>query len=123
LASGGDSMGGIQCLNLQGENRRSGLNWLRLAMTLFKVLFCESDFLRGENLWSVIMTMMALVHYSLLGGIVFGVDGFLVLFWWCLVRCYKEMFRIFFMHFFFIFWLCVSVLPLGYYVVAEFRCN
>lgn len=81
-------MGGIQCLNLQGENPRSGLNWLRLAMTLFKVLFCESDFLRGENLWSVIMTMMALVYYSLLGGIVLGVDGFLVLFWWCLVRCF-----------------------------------
>ena len=34
---------------------------------------------------------MAFVHCSLLGGIAFGVDVFLMLFWWCLVRCYKEL--------------------------------
>jgi hypothetical protein len=41
FASGGDSTGGIQCLNLQDENPRSGFNWLCLVMTLLAVLFCE----------------------------------------------------------------------------------
>jgi hypothetical protein len=39
LASGGDSSGEVQSPTLPGENPRSGLNWLYLAMTLLKVLF------------------------------------------------------------------------------------
>jgi hypothetical protein len=34
--------------------------------------------------------MTTLVHYSILGGIVFGEDGFLALSRWCMVFCYKE---------------------------------
>ena len=41
LASGGDITGEVQSLALQGENPRSGINWLCLAMTLLKALFCE----------------------------------------------------------------------------------
>jgi hypothetical protein len=37
--SGGDSTGEVQSLDFQGENPRSGLNWLYLAMTLLKALF------------------------------------------------------------------------------------
>jgi hypothetical protein len=39
-ASGGDSTGEVQSPTLQDENLRSGLNWLCLAMTLLKALFC-----------------------------------------------------------------------------------
>lgn len=49
-----------------------------------------ADFLQGENLWSLIRAMTALEHCSLLGGIAFGVFGFLVLFWWCFVRFFKN---------------------------------
>ena len=38
MASGGDSTGEVQGPNFQGENLRSGLNWLCLAMTLLKAL-------------------------------------------------------------------------------------
>jgi hypothetical protein len=38
---GVDSTCEIQCLDLQGENPRSDLNWLCLAMILLKALFCE----------------------------------------------------------------------------------
>jgi hypothetical protein len=38
----------------------------------------------------MIRAIMALMHCFLLGGVVFGEDGFLVLSWWCLVRCYKQ---------------------------------
>jgi hypothetical protein len=31
----------------------------------------------------IIRAMVALVHYSLSGGIAFGEDGFLVMSWWC----------------------------------------
>jgi hypothetical protein len=40
-ASGGDSIGEVQSLTLQGENPRSNLNWLCLTMVLLKILFCE----------------------------------------------------------------------------------
>jgi hypothetical protein len=40
-ASGGDSIGEVQSFIFQGENPRSGLNWLCLAMSLLKALFCE----------------------------------------------------------------------------------
>jgi hypothetical protein len=61
-------------------------------MTLLKALFCKRGLSPslGENLWSMIRAMMALVHCYLLEGIAFGEDGFLVLSWWCLVRCYKK---------------------------------
>jgi hypothetical protein len=38
---GDDNIGEIQCLNLQGKNPRSGLNWLCMEMALLKILFCE----------------------------------------------------------------------------------
>jgi hypothetical protein len=40
----------------------------------------SADFLWGENLWSLIRAMTTFVHSPVLGGIAFGVDGFLVLF-------------------------------------------
>jgi hypothetical protein len=64
MVSGGDSIGEVQGPTLQGENPRSGLNWLCLAIALLKALFCERTFL-------------------LLGGVVFGDIGLLVLSWWC----------------------------------------
>jgi hypothetical protein len=44
----------------------------------------------GENLWSMISAVTTLVQCSLLGAVTFEDDGFLVLSWWCLVRCYKK---------------------------------
>jgi hypothetical protein len=41
MKSGGDGTGEVQGLILQGENPRSGLNWLCLAIALLKALFCE----------------------------------------------------------------------------------
>jgi hypothetical protein len=35
--------------------------------------------------------MMVLVHCFLRGGIIFEVDGFLVLTWWCLVRGFEKL--------------------------------
>jgi hypothetical protein len=40
-ASRGGSIGEVQSSTLQGENPRSGLNWLCQAMALLKALFCE----------------------------------------------------------------------------------
>jgi hypothetical protein len=51
----------------------------------------SEDFLQGENPWSLIRAMMVLVHCFLRGGIIFGVDGFLVLTWWCLVRGFEKL--------------------------------
>jgi hypothetical protein len=39
---------------------------------------------------------MTCVHYSLLGSIACGIDGFRVLFWWFLVCCYKKLVFFFF---------------------------
>jgi hypothetical protein len=50
----------------------------------------SADFLRGENLWSLIRTMTVLVHCFLVGDVTFGGDIFLVLSLWWLVRCYKK---------------------------------
>jgi hypothetical protein len=41
MESGGESTGEVQGPTLEGENLRSGLNWLCLAMVLLKVLFYE----------------------------------------------------------------------------------
>jgi hypothetical protein len=41
MVSGGDSTGEVQGPTLQGENPRSDLNWLCLAIVLLKTLFCE----------------------------------------------------------------------------------
>jgi hypothetical protein len=46
-ASGGDSTGKVQSPTLQGENPRPGLNWLCLAITLLKALFCERGLSSG----------------------------------------------------------------------------
>jgi hypothetical protein len=51
---GGDITGEVQSPTLHGENSRSSLNWLCLAMTLLKALFVSEDFLQGENLRSMI---------------------------------------------------------------------
>jgi hypothetical protein len=70
----------------------------------------------------MIRATKALVHRSLLGGIAFGEDGLLVLFWWCLVYCYKELIIVadlFFLNYYFFFWVGASTLPLGHCVVAE----
>ena len=39
MARGGDSTREVQCLNFQGENPWSGLNWLCLTIALVKALF------------------------------------------------------------------------------------
>jgi hypothetical protein len=44
MDSGDDSIGEVQGPTLQGENPRSGLNWVCLAIALLKVLFCERGF-------------------------------------------------------------------------------
>jgi hypothetical protein len=44
MESGSDSTGEVQGPTLQGENLRSGLNWLYMAMALLKTLFCEREF-------------------------------------------------------------------------------
>ena len=50
MASGGDSTGEVQSPNYKGENLRSGLNWLCLAMTLLKALFlCVRPFFRVKT--------------------------------------------------------------------------
>jgi hypothetical protein len=41
MVSGADSTGEVQGPTLQGENSRSGLNWLCLAIALLKALFYE----------------------------------------------------------------------------------
>jgi hypothetical protein len=38
----------------------------------------------------IIKAMMVFAHYFLLGDDVFGENGFIVLSWWCLDRCYKK---------------------------------
>jgi hypothetical protein len=52
--SGGDCIGEVHSLIFQDENPRSGLNWLCLAMSLLKALFESEDFLKSENLRSLI---------------------------------------------------------------------
>jgi hypothetical protein len=49
-ASRSGSTGGEQSLVFQVENIRYDLNWLCLAMALFKVLFERTKFLQDENL-------------------------------------------------------------------------
>jgi hypothetical protein len=69
---------------------------------------------------------MVLVLCSLLGGVAFGEDGLLVLSWWCLDSCFKELItvaKLFFLVFSLFFWLCASVMPLGQCVVAEAGYN
>jgi hypothetical protein len=83
MKSGGDSTWKVQGPTLQGEDLRSGLNWLCLVMTLLKALFCERGlFFRWKpKIYDRATT--ALVHCSLLGGVAFENVGFLVLSWWC----------------------------------------
>jgi hypothetical protein len=38
----------------------------------------------------MIRAMTALAHCSLFEGVTFVGNEFLMLFWWCLVRCYKD---------------------------------
>jgi hypothetical protein len=47
MASGGDGTGEVQGPTLQGENPRSGLNWLCLAIALLRALFCERGLFSG----------------------------------------------------------------------------
>jgi hypothetical protein len=82
-ASGADSTGEVQSPTLQSENPRSGLNWLCLAMTLLKTLFCE----RGLSSWCkpkiYDRATTVLMCYFLLGGVAFGEARLPVLSWWC----------------------------------------
>jgi hypothetical protein len=106
-ASGGDSTGGVQSSTLQGENPRSGLKWLCLAMTLLKALFYEWGVSRGWKPKLYDRATAALVHRFLLGGVAFGEVGFLVLFWWC-SYCYKKLITVAGL-FFFVFLLLLLV--------------
>jgi hypothetical protein len=54
IENGGDNIGEVQCPTLQDDNPKSGLNWLCLAMILFKAFFMSEDFLQDENLRSMI---------------------------------------------------------------------
>jgi hypothetical protein len=47
MASGGDSTGEVQGPTLQGENPRSGLIWLCLAIALLRALFYERELFSG----------------------------------------------------------------------------
>jgi hypothetical protein len=91
-ASGGDNTGEILSVNLQGENPGPTLNLIGYTSRWLcrKHCFMSADFLLGENLWSILKAMTMLEHRLLLGDVVFGEDEFLMLSWWCLVRCYKK---------------------------------
>jgi hypothetical protein len=127
MASGGDSIGEVQGPTLQGENPRSGLNWLCLAISLLKVLLC------GRGLFSRMKpkiynrAITVLVHCSLLGGIAFwrcwtfGVV--LVVLVLLLQGIYHCSGAFSFSVILLLFLLCASVLPLGHCVVAETGCN
>jgi hypothetical protein len=54
IENGGDNIGEVQSPTLQDDNPKFGLNWLCLAMILFKAFFMSEDFLQDENLRSMI---------------------------------------------------------------------
>jgi hypothetical protein len=60
---GGPSTGEVQSLSFQGENPRSGLNWLYLAIVLLKALFREWGLSSGWKPKIFDRTTIALVHY------------------------------------------------------------
>jgi hypothetical protein len=64
-----------------------------------------------------------LVHCFLLRDVAFEELGLQVLSWWCLCCCYKDWDTEFYFLVLLFFWLCTSVLLLGYCVVAEAECN
>jgi hypothetical protein len=64
------------------------------------------------------------VQYFLFGGVAFEEAGLLVLSWVVLVLLLQGTDQDFsFLQFIFLFWLCASAMPLGYFVVAVARCN
>jgi hypothetical protein len=82
-ASGGDNISEVQSSILQGKNLRSGLNWMCLAMTLLKTLFCERLLFLGWKPKIFDRATMMLVHCFLLKDVTFGEAGLLMLYWWC----------------------------------------
>jgi hypothetical protein len=50
----GVSIGEVQSSTFQGENPRSGLNWLCLTMILLEASFESGDYLQGRNLKSFV---------------------------------------------------------------------
>jgi hypothetical protein len=87
-------------------------------MALFNALFCEHG-LSPEY--------KTLIYDQDDDGAALGEDGFLMLSWWCLVRCYKEQITVAGLFFFVILlyfcWLCASILSLGHCIVVEAGCN
>jgi hypothetical protein len=81
-ANGGDNTGEDQSPTLQGENSRSGLSWLCMAMSLLKALFSERGLSPEWKSRVYEWATMARVHYFLLEGIAFG-EAVLVLSCWC----------------------------------------
>jgi hypothetical protein len=83
FVSGGDSTGEVQSPTLQGENPRSGLSWLCLAMILLKALLCERGRSWGWKPKICDRATTVCVHCFLLEGVAFEEAGVLVLFWGC----------------------------------------
>jgi hypothetical protein len=79
IESGGDNTGKVQSLTFQGENPRSGLNWLCLAMSLLEALFCERKLSLGRKPKIYDRATMVLVYCFLLVGVAFKEVGLLVL--------------------------------------------
>jgi hypothetical protein len=74
----------FRVLPSRGENPRCGLNWLCLAMALFKALFLgATTFIQGENLRSMIERRRRLCAVFFLEASFFGELALLVLSRWC----------------------------------------
>ena len=73
--NGGGNIGGVQSLIFQGENSKSGLNWLYLALALLKSLFWKCGLSPGwkHKIFDRVATM--LLQCFLLEGITFWEYG------------------------------------------------
>jgi hypothetical protein len=122
-----DCTGEVHSLTFQGENPRSGINWLCLTMVLLKALFWEGGLSLGWKPKTFDRATIALVLCSFVAGIAYGEVGLLVLSWWCLVlllqviHCFSGDFL--FSNYSLFFWLCAFVMPLWQCIVVEARCT
>ena len=73
--SGGGNIGGVQSLNFQVENPRSGLSCLCLAMVLLKTLFYEFGLSPGWKPMIFDRATTALVHCYFPRGIIFFLEN------------------------------------------------
>jgi hypothetical protein len=71
-ASGGDNTGEVKSLTLLGDNPRSDLNWLYLAMVLLKAYFYGRGFSPGFKPMIYDRVTMTFVHCFLLEGVAIG---------------------------------------------------